>query len=415
MASNSIDTPHKASTENQVNDRLAVIYFLWIGGATNIGWYAILNSIDFFNDKLLQDCAFIFPLSPYVSQLIATLMITQITNRFSYNTRIITSVTLLMIMTALVPLAAELFQETTFGMVLVMAFLFVVGFNNTVCYASAAGLTSQIGGKYTGSFLIGVALFGLTMNISKEITVLLIDPNERAVLSNFVYFGFAIALIVGSLILHGLFMKSEFYRVNVEEKVDEDSLSEDNETVLLKETNTPKKKQQPQREMKVLVEVGKQAKLYLILLVVICIQQYMLYPGVMLKKEIPGMEKHTKTVSMITTFSVFYIAGKRIGQIRKIYNTNTTIVVTLSRFIFMAMFIIQAVAKDILIISSPWFAYVNIAFFALTQGFLNVSLFILGPEQVKGDKKEVVGFLGVFALNIGSMIGAFSALLFKKL
>jgi len=402
----------------KLSDSFAIFYFLWMGGASTIAWSAVVNSFDYF-DKTFpgRDVTFVFPNAPYVAMLITTLVITHLSNKYSFTGRILVSMSFITATTIFLPIGANLFQDSEFGMSLMMLVLFVMGFNNTLCYASTAGLSSQIGGKYTGYFLIGVAIFGLVMNILKEGVLLILNPVDDADLQSIlVYFGITSFLLIISFVFHMMFVKSEFYYVKVKlprKALDTLSITErDTETALLEGSQKPKR---PQRDLRTLLEVGKAAWLYLFILGFSCVQQNIPYPGVMLKKVIPGMENHTKTVSMVTTFSLFYIFGKKIGQVRNIYNANTTIVVLLFRFILAGFFIVQAVNETLPIIKTAWFAYVNIALFGITQGFLNVALFIMGPEQVQGNKKEVAGFLSVFAINFGSMIGGFLALLFKNI
>jgi hypothetical protein len=49
------------------------------------------------------------------------------------------------------------------------------------------------------------------------------------------------------------------------------------------------------------------------------------------------------------------------------------------------------------------------------MGFLNVAIFIMAPEQVPQDLKEVAGFVAVIGINIGTIIGGFSSLTLKNL
>ncbi len=412
------NTESVSAEPKKLDDRFAIFYFLWMGGASTISWAAVVNSFDYF-DKTFpnRDVSFIFPNAPYVANLATTLVITQLSNKYSYNARILFSMCIITAMTIFVPIEAKMFQDSDFGMNLIMVALFVMGFHNTICYASTAGLCSQIDGKYTGFFLIGVAIFGLVMNFVKEGVLLVLNPVDDSDLESILwYFGITTLFLIVGFVLHFMFIRSEFYRVKVKLQIyAKETLAvaeQDTETALLGDSQKPKR---PQRDFKTLFEVAKAAWLYLFILVVCCAQQNIPYPGVMLKKVIPGMENHTKTVSMVTTFSLFYIFGKRIGQYRQIYTAKTTIIVTLFRFVLVGLFFIQVLESTLPVIKTAWFAYLNISLFGITQGFLNVSLFILGPEQVEGNKKEVAGFLAVFAINFGQMIGGFLALPFKKI
>ena len=91
-------------------------------------------------------------------------------------------------------------------------------------------------------------------------------------------------------------------------------------------------------------------------------------------------------------------------------------VILMLRFIMFGLFIVQATTVSIPILNTVWFGYLNIALFALTFGFVMVAGFILVPENEKSpENREVAGFLSVFAINIGTMIGGLLCLFFRNL
>lgn len=402
----------------QASDKFAILYFMFVGGAAGIGWHCVVNSFDYFDAKYPgHEVSFIYPLAPYVAQMITTLVITQLSNIISYSNRIIGSLIILLALTIFIPFQADLFKETEFGMDMSMVLLFVLGFNNTLCYASVAGMTSKIGGKYTAYFLIGVAIFGLLMNLLREATLLTFVPeSEDDMLCVLAYFGISAFLILGALVLHAIFIRTDFYKANCNptDYTQIADASADLEVGLLNNDSSTEKVKS-KKGLKTMWEVFKATKFYMFLILISCMQQNLVYPGVMLKKPMEGMAGHTKTVTLITTFSVFYILGKKLGQYRQYYNEVPVVVCLVVRLALMAFFIIQAVTIDLAIFNTIWFGYVNVALFAITMGFLNVSLFILAPEKVEGEKKEIAGFLAVFFINFGTMIGGFSSLGLKDL
>ena len=174
--------------------------------------------------------------------------------------------------------------------------------------------------------------------------------------------------------------------------------------------------EKPKKDTKLLMEVFRRAWLYIAFLFVACVQHNMIFPGVMLKKPVSSMPEHTKTVSMIATYNISAIVGKKIGQYRKFYNKYTVGVIVGLRFGIVLLFIVQAVTVSIPILNTDWFGYANIALHGLTMGFVVVAGFILAPEaEILPNKKEIAGFLSVFAINIGTMLGGFVCLFFKDL
>jgi len=301
---------------------------------------------------------------------------------------------------------------------LIMIILFFLGSFNNMAYASIAGFTSQIDGKYTAYFLIGVAIAGLVVNALRAIIIKIFDVlvggiHDGSLFGVMVYFMTVVALLVIGLILHAMFMRSDFYHARIKKRI-YSVLEEDGDggLALLSPSHN---NANPKRDFQTLVQVANKTWYYLFLILLSCVQQHFSYPGLALSKPIDWMVDHTKTVSMIAVFSVFYIVGKKMGQYREYYTVHTMTVLTVARFAIIFFFILQVVFPNLPVINTAAFGYLNIVAFAITMGVINVGLFILTPEQVSADKKEVAGFIAVFAINLGTIIGAFSILPLKKI
>ena len=396
----------------QPSETLAILYFAWMGGSSTIGWSAVINCLDYFNAKYPgENVSFVLPLAVSTAQLVVTLVITHMSNYLSYTSRVYSTAVVILALTSFVPLQAAMFQKTQLGMQMILVLLFFLGFANNLLYTSVAGFSSQVGGTYAAYFLIGVAVFGLLMNLLREITVLAMPPSNEGDMKNvLVYFAVTVVIIAVGFVLHSMLLKSEFYKTKCQPKNDE----ENSQALLLGENSQKGEVKRPQREFKVLWEVTKDTKFYMFLIFLACIQQSFSVPGLMLKKEVIGMEDHTKTISMNTMFSIFYIFGKKLGQYRQGYNEKIVVTNVVFRFLLVFFFIVQAWTSAVPILNTVWFGYLNIAVFGVSMGFANVSLFIMSPEQVQGDKKEVAGFLVVFAINLGTILGGFLSLPFAK-
>ncbi len=416
MKSSSLKSSTTERHDEVPHDHFATLYFLSLGGAAACGWNAGINCLDYFEAKFPEaNVQFAFPLPPYIAQLIAVLLMAKLSDVFSYTTRIVSSLIGVTLITATLPFEAALFKDSEYGVVMILAMLFVLGFSNTLCYASLAGLTSQIEAKYTAYFLIGTAINSLLMNLFREVTLLLFKPEtEEDILCVGVYFGLTVLYLLFCLILHFRFMKSNFYKSRFDvrtsrRKITCDLDPEINVTETLIDSN------EEHKGFRMMGRVFKRIGFYVFLLMVSYIQLLMTIPGLMLKKEIPNISNSAKTVSMLAAFNVFFIVGKKLGQYRQYYNKYIILALVLFRFIFVALFIAQAMSLDLPFINTVWFAYVNIALFGVTLGIVNVALFILGPEQVKPEQKEVAGFLSVLGINVGLILGAILALPFRNI
>ncbi len=310
------------------------------------------------------------------------------------------------------PLQAQAFSNTqeawSFGAVLSIGLVFFIGFCNNLCFASVLGFASQIHGKFSGYALIGIGLFGLILNFLKQGVILLFKGSEQSELFQVMfYFVIAYLLIVVGIIFHIIFVRTSFYQFVVD---DANAPESDTETFL---NDNDSVAQPVERNFKTLVLIYHKAAMYVILSFIINMQTTTAFPGLMLMKKIPDLDPATKTVSMVTSFNVFFLLGKILGQQRKRYDKGSVIFVAILRFFLIAFFVIQAATESVPVLNTVWFAYVNIAVFGLTIGFGNVALFFMIPEQVEKNLKEVAGFMAVIQWNVGNLLGRFFALPFQ--
>jgi len=258
------------------------------------------------------------------------------------------------------------------------------------------------------------------MNILRAITLLAFEnPTDADTIGIYVYFGAASFILLICVWLHYVFIKSEiyfYYTMAVRRKTIEYSEVTDNSGGV---PLVPKAKA-PEEDMnfKTMGIVFKKVWLYVILLIFLYIQTFMFFPGVMLDKPISTslMDTDWKIVWMIGTYNVFDTIGKLMTKWRSWFNKWSITVLIIGRFWFVCTFLIQATSTDVQVIDTVWFGFVNVALFALANGFATSALFIMAPEQVNGEiEKEIVGFLSVLGLTTGIMLGAYLALPFASI
>jgi len=317
------------------------------------------------------------------------------------------------------PFQAAIFQGTSYGFWIIMALLFIMGFCNNICYSSIIGVTSQLPGKYTTLFLIGSGAAGLFMSILREIMTLVFPgSNSFGVL---VFFLVAALLLIWCVFLHLIFIKSAFYKnfnTGPEDRLLENTQDTEGSYYIDyvdHEQAEDKFVAIQKRDFGTLFKVLKEIKFHVFLIVLCYIQMYTVFPGIMLQKSMPELSASNKVVSMNMVFSIFFIVGKKIAQYRHLYNKTIVTLVVIFRFVLMACFMIQAITSGIPVFNTAWFGYLNILLFGLTNGFVTCALFILAPEAVDSSKKEIAGFVSVFGLTFGILIGTFTALPFKTL
>ena len=86
------------------------------------------------------------------------------------------------------------------------------------------------------------------------------------------------------------------------------------------------------------------------------------------------------------------------------------------RFVFFGTFILQCTPTiSSPAISSDLFCLLNMALFALTNGYATGINMTLAPQVVDEEEKETSGFMMSFPLTFGILVGCFLALLFVNL
>lgn len=399
---------------------LAKLYFLAFGGGCQIGWYAVLNGLDFFDEKFPgESVKFRFGIAVYLAQFLVTPIMAKISERFNLSSRVIVPFIAVGAIIGFLPFQAAWYGGTEKGFWMIMQLLFVMGFLNNICYSSIIGMTSQLPREHTTNFLIGSGIAGIGMSlirlaltsiISKDPSISKAQANEISVT---IFFVVAAFFIVFCVFLHLAFVKSAFYNAFLERTTMtrlRDSETTAGDDSYLEAQDLARK---PGRDLNTVFGVFSKTALYVGLIALTYVQMYTVFPGVMLQKPMP-MEQSTKLTSMNMLFSVFFLIGKKLGQYRKYYNIQIIAALVMFRFVLIGFFILQA-AFDLPVLGSMWFGYLNILLFGFTNGFVTCALFILAPEQIEPEKKEVSGFVNVFGLTAGIVTGTFTALPFANL
>ena len=423
--------------KEQSPDSFGLIYFTVQGMATLIAWSAILTSIDYFDDKFPEfSVNFIFPIAIFVANIFISINMVKIQEMLSLNIRVALCLGLMGLTLFIVPIEADLLSNTTVGFVCILGILFILGSFNTIKQASIAGLAGIFPFAYMARFVLGTGLAGLMINFLRIIILLVLgseaNTNKGQIIEILVYFGCSGLFLALCIYLHYKFIKTELYLsyLKVEQKEVNDSiiLVEDNENINVnvninqKESSISINKEALVKKdfieinsFKRLYQVFVDIIYYALFMILIYIQTFMMFPGVMLLKTMTILDPTWKTVLLVTTFNSFDCLGKILANYRNLYNKYSIGILAVGRLAFFLPYILMAMNGNNPIINDDWFAFVNSALFAVTNGFCTASLFILGPASVPDHKKEIAGFVMAFSLQIGVVIGSFSALSLQQL
>jgi len=407
-----------ADKEDKINS-FAAAYFFIQGVGTLVGWNGVLNGLGFFSEHFegLFKVDFAFPVAVYFANMAANFAIIPLSKKVSLDNRVSIPLAVVCAIMGIIPVITHIFPNAT-GFWIVMFCLFILGFCNNIFMSSISGICAKMPGYYFGIFMGGTGLAGIIMNVLRAISLLTFDSLEDgALIGVFVYFGAAVMILIFCVFLHFKFVKSDIYDYYMMKS--RRQTIEYQEVMNIQDSiTTPLSEPEENTEMNftTLFQVLGKVKLYVGLMLLLYIQTFMMFPGVMLDKPIPGMKFDWKVVSMIFTYNLFDTIGKFLTKRRDLFNKCCITALVLARFWFFFTFLIAATTMNVDVFDSTWFAYVNIALFALTNGYATSALFTLIPEQLQTNiEKEISGFLGVWGLTGGIMCGAFLALPFANL
>ncbi|CAK72792.1 unnamed protein product (macronuclear) [Paramecium tetraurelia] len=424
------------------------IFFFTLGVSSLSGWNAILTGLSYFADQYEgRNVYFILPIPNFLSLCLIGLFLPRISSLLSMFFRIVWSLIILCGLLFLLPMIA-LEMHSTLGYWLCLATIFIMGIFSALQQNSSIGMSGILGPEYVNVFFIGTGASGTIITIFRLISLAAIDSEK----SIFLYIGIAVLWNIGAIVMYFAFTKTPQYRkiiqahkkgrksvlvhdqiVTQEEPdnaVQNDSLISDiinseianqnNQTETSDHKNgiVPSKQNKDQisiekmNVIQTLVWINKVAFPIPLLIVILYIQTFMMFPGVAFQKPFDANFIYWGQCFISLGYNFGDTLGKFIAGNRQLFNLQILIGLFLGRFVFYYTFI--AIAQGTL--AADWITYVNTFLFGILNGFITTGYMILGPEKTnEGFVKEKIGFVSGFALCFGIMLGSFLALPFSNI
>ena len=411
---------------------IAKLNFICVGVSALIGWNSILTALDFFSSKLPYNVNFFFGIPLFISTNIFSYMIYFIAGILSSNVRIIGGLVIMCFVLIMMPLIAYVLPNET-GFYVSLALIFVEGMANSIMTGSAVSFTSIFPYECMSYYFTGTGIAGLSMCLLRMIVLSIFGSEEYGILvGTIVYFSISAFFLIFTLVLLLLFKKTSFCKYYIklakskrkrqtvelpESSVKESFLvdTEKADAIEEQEESVEISREVYTHEWKFIIKIFWKINPLPIIVFLIYVQTFMMFPGVSLKKEINGITKAWSGTILIFVFNMFDTVGKYLSVKRSWYSKRSTIMLVFARFIFFIFYLIMASRKDIFIICDDWFALVNMAVFSLLNGYTTSCAMVLAPEMCNNDEKETVGFLMTHPLVLGIMVGMILALTFESI
>jgi len=410
--------------------KLANTYFLLHGIVILISWNAVLTGLDFFRDCYPDGSVdFTFPVANLLPLPFCSLLLVYIEKKLSLHFRVFGCTVLMGISTLVLPIISIILPNSLFGLWLNYISLVFLGIVNSIAQAGVVGLAGYFPPECMARFATGNGIAGLILNGLRALC-LLYFPDTK--LGNFIgviiYYGAVGIMMAICLIWYYRFINSDYaskriiaqknQSVDDYQNITNDPSIETGDQISLN-SKTIEKEGSIQgdmwKDLKYMFHVSKEIAIYPILMFVMYLQTFTLFPGVMLMRNTPTISESWKTIIMMTIFNAFDTLGRILSNYRARYNKTIVSIIVILRFVFFFTFIVQVVKPQMFLVNTLGFCFLNISIFGLTNGFVNGATFILAPEVVEGYKKEVAGFIMVLSLNFSMMLGSVLALPFENL
>lgn len=431
----------------------ARITFLFLGIASLIGWNAILIGLDFFLRKFPDyDVGFYFSIPMFVASNLQNVLIHWLSKYVSINNRIVIGLLGQMVMVIILPIEANYLSNGS-GFYLALFLIFIEGLFISLMQSSTVAFAALISSECINEFFTGTGLGGVLICCIRLIVLAIIggDNDNQLFIGTLIYVIVAGVILLLTVAVYRLFYRSSFckqvlarsirktmnHTENIMDQIVVNGMQgeelirpqseEDAKSCVVTQFNESEsanvnidlqqgQEKEPTKHKNHIWNVFKKIHPMPFLVWLIYVQTFMVFPGLALQKNIEGLNAAWGSTLLVLTYNIGDFLGKYLCSFRRFYNKWSTIILIFGRFLFYISFIVILTEPDAGVVNTSWFAFVNMLFFAISNGYGTSAVMVIGPEQVKTkDEKETTGFIMNNGLYLGMMSGAFLALTFKNI
>lgn len=441
---------YRREVEPEDKNNLVYYVFVLFGIGSLLPWNAVLTALDFFSQNFPHHKPnFTFSLTLNAPNFIFNFVGIFAAKHVSLKLRFIVGLIWIFGLTLAMPFVTEYLNEgLAWGIILPT--IAVLGIANSFVQGGAFGFAGMFPFKYTGAVMLGNGFSGLSLNILRMICLAIFPPSNdddsednSAFIGCLIYFAIASIVVILNIIGYLWVCKTDFakyYIRKADTKVgDEDAaiiaaasrgsgsfggnLVPLNYTPTTTTTNNncnevTEESYDSQKEPKSFIEVYKDIGIMAIQVFVCFLITFIVFPGTTLSTQFDFLGTTNRdfawfAVLMITAFNLFDTIGRFAGGYIQIFTPNTVFLLTTFRLVFIPLFVlIQLEANPAWIFQSDWFRILNMALFAITNGYNSTLCMIYGPTLADEANKERAGLImnfhlvgGIFA---GSLIASFA-------
>ncbi|CAG9328623.1 NT3_3 [Blepharisma stoltei] len=386
-----------------------------------VGWSALFASFDFFNAEFPHDQpSFIFPALSNVTAVILQPLVVFYGYKFSYIKRISINFSIIASILVISPILAHCL-EGSFPIICIL--IMIMGISSSISQTSVFEMVGNLPSEYTNYVMIGSGLIGVFMSIFRMICLISFSQDKSGYFAGTLMHFFLAAFILFICIFAQLHLIRQPFMVGSldnsgkkitwtkfnEESDQMQNISAENRDISFKNfVLTPKIEEISNKTL--LCQIWQ--PLFLAYLCNLVTQGMLI--GVALATNIKGLPYSYFSTLMVVTCNIFDFLGRLTPRFY-ILSIKWLWIITVSRFLFWATFILIATGESRWFFSYPWFKFINMAAFAYSSGYTSTCAMVIGPTQVQESSKSRAGAFMSLGLIYGIVSGSLLALAFKNI
>lgn len=195
-----------------------------LGVAVLFPWNALITANNFWDATFGSDTDFEFYLSAVFNwpQWVTLLLVTRFGPMFSFDSRIIVTLLIYSCVLIFIPGVCSIdMNSTTFQQVLTLCAAFVAGMSASIQFGTILGLVSVFPPMYVTAAMSGMGIGGVIIGLLAMLTQWLFGDSEPT-LQAWVYFSSAVVIVLITLVMFIVMMRTKFSKYYVNKYYEED-------------------------------------------------------------------------------------------------------------------------------------------------------------------------------------------------
>lgn len=379
--------------------RLVLITCCALGISVLFPWNALITANNFWSYVFGDDSTFEFWLSAAFNwpQVPMLLVVTKWGPRFSYTSRIMSSLATFIVALLAIPFFCTIGISITAKWIVTLSLAFIAGMAQALNFGTIMGFAAIFPPMYTTAMMSGQGIGGVTIGLLALLFQAII-PNA-AEGQAWLYFGCASVIIWVTLLVYMYSLRLPFTHFYVKKYYASVELRENGGTngeEAIEGFVQEKQKQDMRWYWNVFKKIWVDAlTVFFVFFVTLC-----LFPGLMLDTELTFTPAVWFNILIPLIFNIFDTCGRSMPYVPILrFPPKYLWIVSAVRVVFFPLFIICV--NPVVPKYPEFWVYILLIFFGTSNGYAGTLAMMYAPAKVDSEEQQVVGIMMSFFLNSG--------------